>query len=179
MINLEELEQKLAAGAMLTDESTIRDLIAEIRDLRENGRPGRQVPIDGLGSHQSDKDREDDLRSLRKQAREWRGGHIFDGPDCLLCGVFGPTDEEDPCVVEKLGNVLCGIGWDLMASGAVRLRDDGQDYDGFVNLQLGILGRQMIRDDQILRQLFTAQKNLFHTMYQLGFGTEADLVPKP
>lgn len=30
-----------------------------------------------------------------------RDGHIYYGPECILCGHFGPTDEPEPCDAEK------------------------------------------------------------------------------
>lgn len=30
--------------------------------------------------------------SLNGKPRHW-----FDGPDCVFCGCFGPTDEDEPC----------------------------------------------------------------------------------
>ena len=39
-----------------------------------------------------------DYKSLIDQAKAPDGdGHIYEGPDCLLCGHFGPADEPEKC----------------------------------------------------------------------------------
>jgi len=41
---------------------------------------------------------ERDLKALRDQFKVWKGGHLYDGPDCIFCGHFGPADDPDePC----------------------------------------------------------------------------------
>lgn len=52
-----------------------------------------------MSDHQTEEDVRRDLNSLRKQFKNWQGDHIFDGPDCIFCGAFGPIEEDDPCVL--------------------------------------------------------------------------------
>lgn len=48
--------------------------------------------------HQTEDDVRSDLAILRIQLNKWDGkSHVFDGPDCILCGCFGPIDGGDPC----------------------------------------------------------------------------------
>ncbi len=42
---------------------------------------------------------EEELEALRGQLKRWTSGkHIYDGPDCVLCGHCGPVDEPEPCI---------------------------------------------------------------------------------
>lgn len=51
-------------------------------------------------AHQSEADVRSDLAGLRVQFMFWEpgDGHVYDGPDCILCGCFGPVDGAGPCL---------------------------------------------------------------------------------
>jgi hypothetical protein len=39
-----------------------------------------------------------DLKELVDQLKKWHGEHLYNGPDCVFCGHFGPADDpNDPC----------------------------------------------------------------------------------